>query len=124
DHADVDVLAEHGVERVREIERVQADLTLVDDGLLRLEHIFDRILDSQDMFSSCLVDDLDQAGQRRGLALADRTDDQKEALWLPGKRLEDRRQIELRERADGLGYKTQRDGKSPLAIECVAAEPR
>src|SRR4051812_30225013 len=81
-HTDIYVLAEHGCKGRLEARRIRAHFALVYYGFFGFEYVFDRIFDGEDMLGARLIYEVDHAGKRRGFALTDRTDHQKESLRL------------------------------------------
>ena len=74
---------------------VVADLALVDERHLVAVHELDRVLDGDDVALAGLVDDVDERGERGGLARAGGAGDQHQAAGQVGQRLDDGRQAEL-----------------------------
>src|SRR5205814_2767986 len=63
DHDDIGVLAQNVFEAVFERKRVKADFALLDDRLIVLEDILDRVLQSNDMLFETGVDVFDHGRQ-------------------------------------------------------------
>ena len=80
DEDDVGVLAQDVLERARKAARVGADLALVDGREDAPVRVLNRILDGDAPARSHVVDAVDDARQRRGLARASRPDHQQQAL--------------------------------------------
>ena len=86
DEDDVGVLAHRGAQRGREVGGVEPHLALVDHReLVEVQHL-DRVLDRDDVDLAVVVDVVDHAGERRGLARAGRAGDQDQAARLHGQR--------------------------------------
>ena len=100
DQDDVRVLAQHILERGREGRRVGADLALVDDALLVVMDVLDRILDRHDVGLAGRVDLVEHRRECRALAAAGRAGQQHQALLAVGEFLHDGRQPELLHRQD------------------------
>ena len=102
---------------------VDADLALVDHRELVVVEDLDRVLDRDDVDLAVVVDVVDHAGERRGLARPGRTGDEHQAARLQGERGEHGRQAEVveRDRADADATEDQA-GRAPRA-EGVDAEP-
>ena len=68
DQDDVGILPEDGAEGVAVGQGVGEEFALVDEGFLRREKVFDRVLDRDDVDGPFGVDVVDHAGQGRRLA--------------------------------------------------------
>ena len=123
DEDDVGVLPHRGAQRVGEVVGVDADLALVDHAELVVVEDLDGVLDRHDVDLAVVVDVVDHAGQRRGLAGAGRAGDQDQAAGLHRERGEHRRHAEVVER-DGADADAAEDqtGRATGA-ERVDAEP-
>ena len=97
DEHDVGILAQRGAQRVREAVGVAVHLALVDQAVLVLVDVLDRILDREDVLVALGVDLVDHRRQRRRLAAAGRAGDEHEAARPLGERRQHRRQPELAE---------------------------
>ncbi len=84
--------------------RVDADLALVDDRLLVLEQVFDRILERQDMAGAVAVAVIDHRRQRRRLAGAGRAGDQHQAALFHHQVEQHRRQLQRLERRHAAAH--------------------
>ena len=106
------------------LDRVGADLALVDDAALVPVEELDRVLDGHDVVVARAVDLVDHRRERGRLARAGRARDEDEAARLRREVLEDRRKPELLERLQ-LG-RDQAEGRAEaLALEVdVDAEAR
>ncbi len=100
DHDDVRILAQRAAEGGGEGLGVGVDLALVDVAALRLEDVFDRILERDDVVVAVLVDLIDEGGERGGLAGADGAGDEDEAVVIAGQGRQVSRQAEFLHRAD------------------------
>jgi hypothetical protein len=67
---------------------------LMDERLLLVEEVFDRVLDGDDVLGARLVDAVDDGRERRGLSLPHRTHDEEEALGALREYFEHGREIE------------------------------
>ncbi len=79
---------------------VDADLTLIDDRLLVLEQVFDRVLERQDVARAVGVSVIDHGRQRRRLARARRAGHQHQAALFHHQVEQDRRELQVLERRD------------------------
>src|ERR1700682_3683697 len=66
-------LPQGGTQSQRKVGSVRMQLALMDGGILVLVQELNRILDSNDVIELCLVNEIDDSGQRRTLATASRT---------------------------------------------------
>ena len=108
----------------REVQRVGADLALVDDALLVRVEELDRVLDREDVLLALGVDQVDHRGEGGRLARAGRPGDEDEAARLAGELLEHRRQAQRLEALD-LGRDVAEGGRDRAALEeAVDAEAR
>ena len=123
DEHDVRVLAQRRAQRVGEALRVAVHLALVDDAVLVLVQVLDRIFDGEDVRVPLGVDLVDHRGQRRRLAAAGRAGDEHETARAFGELGDDAWQRELLEAADLLGNLPVDRADRPLLVEEVAAEP-
>ena len=124
DEDDVRVLAERAAQRLPEVDRVEADLALVDDAALVGMENLDRVLDRDDVLRPRLVHVVDHRGERRRLPRAGGARDEDQAAVLLGHGLHDGRDAELGERRHVL--RDDAEGKargSPLPVG-VDAEAR
>ena len=121
DHDDVGVLSHDVLEAVLIRRRVEADFALLDDGLLVLEHVLDRILYGDDVAFLGGVDVIDHPGKGGGLAAAGGSGDQHDATVLLGDGLDDLGQaeaVDFRNLGDDVAH-----GEAPLAEMLVAVCP-
>ena len=91
DHDDVGVFAERAAEGVAEGLGVRVDFALGDVAVARVDDVFDRVFERDDVVVALLVDVIDHRGQRRGFARAD------------GARHEDEAVVVFREHLHDLG---------------------
>src|SRR5439155_9551322 len=118
------ILAQRRAERVREAVRVAVDLALVDEAVLVLVDVLDRILDGQNVAVPLRVDLVEQRRQRGRLAAAGRAGDEDEAARAIGERREDGRQAELAEGPDLLRNEPVHRAHRAALVEHVAPEAR
>ena len=108
----------------REARRVRVQLPLVDGRfLVRVEEL-DGVFDGDDVVSLRLVDEVDDGGQRRGLARARRARHQHDAVLQVGDLLQDGRQVEVRPLRRRVGDDAHDDGVRAALHEDVDAEAR
>src|SRR5581483_7046989 len=107
-HEHINVLPEDALERRLEIFGVHPHFALLDERLFVFEQILDGVLDGDDVLGALLVYLLNERRERGGLSLPHGSDDQEESLRAGREGLQHRRQVELREGADGAGNKAQR----------------
>src|SRR3989344_8098391 len=100
DHRHVHVLAEHGAEGLVEALGVGTDLALVNDRAIRGEKILDGIFDRDDVIGPGAVDVIHHGGERRGLAVSGRPDDEHESLRPLTEGGKDRKKVQFVEVAD------------------------
>src|SRR5215813_4249240 len=104
--------------------RVEAELALVHQTLLRLVDELDRVLDREDVALEVFVEIIDHSSERRRFARARRTGDEDQSLFLVAELLKNRRHPELLERQD-LGRNRTKYGAFALPLhENVDAEAR
>ena len=103
-------------------DRVDADLALVDDALLVLEQVLDRVLDRQDVAGLRLVAVVDHRGQRRRLARAGRARDQHQPALLDDEVEQHRRQLQLLERRHVAAHVADDERDRAALAEDVDAE--
>ena len=123
DQDHVGVLAQGGLQPQGEVDRVGADLALVDDrALVRVEEL-DRVLDREDVVLALGVDHVDHRRQRRRLARAGRPGDEDEAARLAGEVAQHLRHPS--ESRSGIWCGTRRKAAliAPALEEGVDAEP-
>ena len=104
-------------QRDLEADRVRADLALVDDGLLVAEHVFDRILEREDVAGPLRVAQVEHRCDGGRLARAGRTDDQDESALLHDDLAHHRRQVERVDRRDVAGDVANDDGDRTTLLE-------
>ena len=95
DQNHVRILAQHVFERRGERRGVRVHLALMDDALLVVMHVLDRILDRDDVTRASGVDQVDHGRERGGFAAPGRPGDQHEALLLRREIADDLREPEL-----------------------------
>jgi hypothetical protein len=105
----VRVLAQHAAERLGEAGHVHADLALVDDRLLVVVVVLDRILDGDDVPVEVHVDVVDHRRQGGGLARAGRPGDDEQPAGPANEFTADRRQPDLLEGQQLVGNEPQGD---------------
>ena len=101
---------------------VAVHLALVDEAVLVLMDVLDRILDGQDVLVALGIDLVEHRGERRRLAAAGRTGDQHQAARPVREVGEHRGQAELAEGADLLGDEPVDRADRAALGEDVAAE--
>ena len=79
---DVGILAERGLQRIGEGQRVNAELTLVHETFLCFMNELDRVFDGDDVAFEGVVQVIHHRGERCGLAGAGRTGHEDQALFL------------------------------------------
>src|SRR3989344_3677951 len=79
------------------IGRIDMHLALMNERFLRREDIFNRVLNSEDMLRSGIVDAVDHGGERVGLALPHRPHNKKESLLALCENLKHRGKVEFGE---------------------------
>ena len=111
----VGVLAQGGVQGVREARAVNADLALAHEAQLALVHELDRVLDREDVALELGVDRVDDGGERRRLARAGLAGDENEAARRRRELVQRLRHLELVERQafDGMPRNT-----APTPFRC------
>ena len=95
DEKDVDVLAKRGLQRALKIFCIDTDFALVDERLFWLKNILDRIFNGDNVFHALLINEFEQGGQSRCLALSYGTHDKKKSLRFTCKTLQNIGQIQL-----------------------------
>ena len=103
--------------------RVAVQLALMDGRLLVVMQELDRILDGEDVLGPGLVDQIDDRGERRGLAGAGRAGDQDDAVLERGGLGQHRRKIELGEGRNPRRDDAHHDREGAALAEDVDAEP-
>jgi hypothetical protein len=101
--------------------------SLVDDALLVLVEILDRVLDRHDVRAALGVDIVDHRGERRRFPLTGRPRHQRKAARLPRQVLQRRRQVEGLDRGDGHGDDPGRDPDGaalPVDVHAEASQTR
>ena len=79
---DVGILAERGLQRIGEGQRMDAQLALVDETFLCFMDELDRIFDGDDVAFEGVVEIIHHRGERRGFAGAGRAGHKDQALFL------------------------------------------
>jgi hypothetical protein len=120
----VRVLAQRRAQRVREAQRVRADLALVDEALLALVHELDRVLDGQDVAVLVLVEVVHHRRQRGALARAGRAGHQHHAARLERQLGEHLRRVQLLEREDLARDGAEHRAGAAVLVEGVDAKAR
>ena len=87
-HDDIGIFAERAAQRRAERSRVRVHFALGDVATLRLEDIFDRIFERDDVFATFDIYLLDERRQRGRFAAADRTGDENEAVLITREQFE------------------------------------
>ncbi len=123
DQDDVGVHPQGAADRLREVGHVDADLTLIDERLVVLVEILDRVLDGDDVAVHRVVDPVDHRGQARGLARARRPGHQDQAARPLDQLFDHRRQTELLEREELVGNPPQHQPDVAALLEDGHAEP-
>ena len=122
----VGILAEHAAERLREVEGVEPDLTLVDDAIAIGMEDLDRILDRDDVLVPCAVDVVDHRREARRLPGACRTRDEDQAAVLVGEPTDAGRQAQLLETRDVARDDAERErdrAALPIDVDAEARQP-
>ena len=122
DQDDVRILAQRRAQRVAEAVGVAVHLALVDQAVLVLVDVLDRILDRQDVLVPLRVDLVEHRRQRRRLAAAGRAGDQHQPARPIGEVGQHRRQAELAEGADLFRDQPVDRADRAALVEDVAAE--
>ena len=108
DQDDVRILTQDGAQAFRVGLRVGADLTLIDDALVRRVDVLDRILQRDDVLVPRVIDLVEDRRQRRRLTGTGLTGDQHDALLKRREAAHHLRQAERVERRDAVAEDTQR----------------
>jgi hypothetical protein len=124
DQHDVGIFAQRRPQGVREAVGVAVHFALVDEAVLVLVDVLDRVFDRQDVRVALGVDLVEHRGQRRRLAAAGRAGDEHEPARALGQRRQDRRQTQLAERPDGSRDQPVDGADRAALVEHVAAEAR
>lgn len=122
DENDVGILAEHPLERLGEALRVDADLPLVDDALVRDVNVLDRVFDGDDVLSARGIDHLEYCGKRGAFSVSRRAGDEEEASAVRGNLFEGRWEPEFIECSNAHGDETKRKAESSRLVIGVSAE--
>ncbi len=122
DQDHVGVLSQGGAQRQREVNRVGADLTLVDDRAFVLVQELDRVLDREDVVVMFDVDHVDHRRQRRALPRAGRAGDEDEAARFPGQVAQHLRNLEVVERRDRVRNEAESGADGSALDEAVDTE--
>ena len=123
DEDDVGILPKRAAHRVRERARVDRHLALADDGAVVTVEELDWILDRHHVGRPRGVHVIHERGERGALAAAGRSGHEHEPSLLFRDLLQDGRQAELGERADGDRDHAQHQADRAALLEDVAAEP-
>ena len=99
DHDDIGIFAERAAQGGAEGLGVGVHFALGDVAILRLEDVFDRVLEGDDVLVPLEVYLLDERGEGGRFAAADRAGDEDEAVVITGEQLEALRQTQLIHRA-------------------------
>ena len=121
DHHHVGVLAQGRAQRARERARVAAHLALVDQAVLERVHELDRVLHRDHVVVARLVEQVDERGERRGLARARRPAHDHQPLVVVGDLGEVRRQPDLGRGGRPLGDHAEDTVHALLVDEHVRA---
>ncbi len=119
----VGVHTQHAAEGLGKAGHVHAHLALIDDRLLVLVVVLDRILDGDDVLVEIQVDVIDHRRQRGGLARAGRAGHQEHAARPPAQAPHDGGQADLFKGEDPAGNQSQDHGDETLLLEDRHAEP-
>ena len=122
DQDHVGVLTQRRAKRARERVRVVADLALVHGRALVAVHVFDRVLDREDVALAVLVDEVDDGGLCRRLPGTGGAGHEHESLRQVGEVLHDRRESELLHRGDPVGDRPERHRHGALLVVDVRPE--
>ena len=122
DQDDVRVLAQRAAECLRERARVDLHLPLVDDRTTIVVEILDRVFHRDDVGGARAVDVVNQRRKRGALAAAGGTGQQDKTAFRLGDGLEDRRQLQLLDRADLYWDHAKDHGNGAPLTKHVAAE--
>ena len=124
DHDDIGIFAQRAAQGRAERLRVRVHFALGDVATLRLEDVFDRILQRDDVLVALDVHLLDERGQRGRFAAADRAGDEDEPVVKTGEHLEALGQAEFVHRAH-LGADDAEDeiDPEPLPNDAGAEAP-
>ncbi len=120
----VGVLAQGGVQRVRERRAVHADFALAHQAQLALMHELDRVLDREDVAFQLAVDRVDDACERRRLAGAGFARDEDQAARRRRELVQDFRHLELVERERLRGDASEHCADAVEVSEDVHAKAR
>ena len=123
DHDDVRVLTQRVLERLRETQRVRADLTLADHAVLVPVHELDRVLDRDDMVVPLRVRLVHDRGQRGRLARTRRPAHQHQAARQERQVRDPLVQAQLGDRLDLQRDRTQRRAHAVTILVHVHTEP-
>jgi hypothetical protein len=118
----IGIFAQRRAQRVRERQRVRAELALVDQALLRLVQELDRVLDREDVAEFVLVDVVHHRRECRRLARAGRSRDEDQPAWAVGEVGEDLRRIELLERKHLRRNRPERRRGAAMLVERIDPE--
>ena len=99
DHDDIGIFTQRAAQRRAERARVRVHFALRDVATFRLEDVFDRIFQRDDVFATFDVYLFDERSERRRFAAADRTGDENEAVVITREQFEMFGQTELVHRA-------------------------
>ena len=122
DQDHVRVLAQRRLERLRERERVDADLALIDDAALVADQELDRVLDGHDVAGLVAVDVIDHRRERGALAGAGGAGDQDEPALLRGDLLQHLGQEQLLDGGDLERDDAEHDADGPALLEDIDAK--
>ena len=109
---------------LREALGVGVQLALIDEALLVLVEVLDRVLDREDVLAALAVDLVDHGRERRGLAAAGGPGDEHEAARPIGQLGDHRRQPQVLEAAGSCRESAGRPPPPRPLLEDVAAEAR
>lgn len=121
-HDDVGILPQHVFQAALETGSVEADLPLLDDRLVVLEHKLDGILQGDDVPFEVGVDVLEHRRERRGLAGTRGAGHEHDAAMRRRDVLEHRQQSQFLEAGDLGLHVAHGQGEGALLLENVGAE--
>src|SRR5262245_34900920 len=119
DQDHVGILPDDVLERRMPVRDVQADLTLIYQGLLIREKILDRVLDRKDVDALALVDVIKHRGDGGTFAAAGHPGQDNHSLIVVAKLLDSWRQTELLECGNAAGDPTSHEAETSALAEEV-----
>ena len=115
----VRVFPDRVLQRRVPVDDVEADLALVDDRLLVLEHELDRVFDREDVQGLTLVEVVEHGGDRRGLARTGNAGEDDHALVKLAQLFDGRRQPEALERWQRGVYAAGNEPRCPRCFNML-----